>query len=73
VYPFKGQDVAATVQASDPVPAKALWADVDDALADRAAAVPLIHRSAVVLVSKRVGNYQYHPRLGTLLDQLWLK
>jgi hypothetical protein len=25
------------------------------------------------LVSKRVGNYQSHPLLGTLLDQLWVK
>jgi YVTN family beta-propeller protein len=64
---------AAAVQASDPVWATALWAAVDGALADRAAAVPLIHRSAVVLVSERVGNYQYHPQLGTLLDQLWVE
>jgi ABC-type transport system substrate-binding protein len=64
---------AAGVQASDPVQATALWAAADRALADRAAAVPLIHRSAVVLVSKRVGNYQYNPQLGTLLDQLWVE
>jgi peptide/nickel transport system substrate-binding protein len=64
---------AAGVQASDPVRAMALWAAVDRALANRAPAVPLIHRSAVALVSKRVGNYQYHSQLGTLLDQLWVK
>jgi YVTN family beta-propeller protein len=64
---------AATVQASARVRADALWADVDRALVDRAAAVPLIYRSAVVLVSDRVGNYQYHPQWGTLLDQLWVK
>jgi YVTN family beta-propeller protein len=64
---------AAAVQISDPVRADALWADVDRALVDRAAAVPLVDRSAVVFVSKRVGNYQYHPLWGTLLDQLWLR
>jgi peptide/nickel transport system substrate-binding protein len=64
---------AAAVQASDPVRANVLWADVDRALTDRAAAVPLVDRSAVVLASKRVGNYQYHPQWGTLLDQLWVR
>jgi peptide/nickel transport system substrate-binding protein len=64
---------AAAIQASDRVRANTLWADVDRALVDRAAAVPLVERSAVVFVSKRVGNYQYHPQWGTLLDQLWVK
>ena len=25
------------------------------------------------IVSKRVGNYQYHPVWGVLLDELWLR
>jgi ABC-type transport system substrate-binding protein len=64
---------AAAAQAVDPVRATRLWARVDQMLTARAAAVPLIHRSAVVLVSKRVGDYQYHPQWGTLLDQLWVQ
>jgi peptide/nickel transport system substrate-binding protein len=64
---------AAAVQASDRVRANTLWTEVDRALVDRAAAVPLVDRSAVVFVSKRVGNYQYHPQWGTLLDQLWVR
>jgi ABC-type transport system substrate-binding protein len=64
---------AATAQGTDPVRATSLWATVDQALADKAATIPLIHRSAVVLVSKRTGNYQYHPQVGTLLDQLWVR
>jgi hypothetical protein len=27
----------------------------------------------VQLVSRRVGNYQYHPLWFTLLDQLWVR
>jgi hypothetical protein len=27
----------------------------------------------VTLVSERVGNYQYHPLWGTLIDQLWVR
>jgi hypothetical protein len=25
------------------------------------------------VISTRVGNYQYNPQLGTLLDQLWVR
>jgi hypothetical protein len=28
---------------------------------------------ATDFVSARVGNYQYHPQLGVLLDQLWVR
>jgi len=36
-------------------------------------AVPLVDRNDVAFVSKRVGNYQFHPQWGTLFDQLWVK
>ncbi|MGH3033038.1 MAG: ABC transporter substrate-binding protein, partial [Gaiellaceae bacterium] len=61
------------VQASDPVRANALWVDVDRALVDRAAAVPLVNQRAVVFVSERVGNHQFHPQWATLFDQLWVR
>jgi peptide/nickel transport system substrate-binding protein len=64
---------AAALQAPDPARANALWADVDRALVDRAAAVPLVNQHAVAFVSDRVGNYQYHQQYGTLLDQLWVE
>jgi hypothetical protein len=35
--------------------------------------VPTYNRQNVDLVSERVGNYQYHPQWGPLLDQLWVK
>jgi len=27
----------------------------------------------ITFVSKRVGNFEYHPEWGVLLDQLWVK
>jgi hypothetical protein len=32
-----------------------------------------VNLMTVVFVSKRVGNYQFHPQWGLLLDQLWVK
>jgi ABC-type transport system substrate-binding protein len=64
---------AAALEPSDPVRANRIWARVDRALVDRAAAVPVFNPAFVALVSKRVGNYRYHPQLGTLLDQLWVR
>ena len=60
-------------QATDPAAANRLWQRLDRVLVDIAPAVPLVNRREVVLVSERVGNFQHHPVLGTLLDQLWVK
>jgi ABC-type transport system substrate-binding protein/DNA-binding SARP family transcriptional activator len=64
---------AETLQMSDPAGSNTLWAEVDRALVDRAAALPVANPRDVGLVSERVDNYQYHVILGTLLDQLWVK
>jgi ABC-type transport system substrate-binding protein/DNA-binding SARP family transcriptional activator len=64
---------ASAVQATDPVRADGIWARAERALVAQAPAVPLVERRAVALVSSRVGNYQYHPQLGTLFDQLWVR
>ena len=64
---------AAALQASDPVRANELWADVDRALVDRAVVLSWGSPRNKVLLSERVGNYQSHPLWGTLLDQLWVK
>jgi len=64
---------AAALQASDPVRANALWAEVDRALVDRAVTVPFASPHFADLLSERVGNHQSHPLWGTLLDQLWVK
>jgi YVTN family beta-propeller protein len=64
---------AASLQASDPVRANALWAEIDRALVDQAASVPLFNERVVTFVSGRVGNHQFHLQWGPLLDQMWVK
>ena len=64
---------AGAAQTADPVSGNALWAGVDHALVDQAAALPLVNALPVTFVSERVGNYQFHPQWATLLDQLWVE
>jgi peptide/nickel transport system substrate-binding protein len=66
-----GRAVAA--QAQDPAAATTLWQQVEKSLLAQAPIVPAYNRSYVGFVSKRVGNYQYNPQWGVLLDQLWVK
>ena len=66
-------DRALKLQASDPHAAGDLWARIDWMIVDRAAAVPLANPRRIDFLSKRVGNYQYHPLWGMLLDQLWVR
>ena len=63
----------AAVQAQDPPAAHALWRALERNLLMQAPMVPTYSRKYVDLVGKRVGNYQYHPQWGTLLDQLWVR
>jgi hypothetical protein len=35
--------------------------------------VNLVTPSITDFISHRVGNYQYNPQLGVLLDQLWVR
>ena len=64
---------AAAVQVQDPAAATALWQQVEQALLAQAPVVPTYNQRIVDFVSKRVGNYQYNPQWGVLLDQLWVK
>ena len=63
---------AAAVQAQDPPAAVALWQKVEREILALAPVVPTYNRQVVDFVSKRVGNYQYNPQWGALLDQLWV-
>lgn len=65
--------LATALQSTDPTRAAKLWAEIDRTVVDQAVAVPWANPRNATLVSKRVGNYQSHPLLGTLLDQLWVK
>ncbi len=42
-------------------------------LTDAAPWAPFANGVVLEVVSKRVGNYQYNPQWGTLLDQLWVR
>ncbi len=66
-------DRAAAAQVQDPAAATTLWQQVEQALLAQAPVVPAYNRRNVDFVSKRVGNYQYNPQWGVLLDQLWVK
>jgi peptide/nickel transport system substrate-binding protein len=64
---------AAAVQVQDPAAATALWQQVEQSLLAQAPVVPTYNRRNIDFVSRRVGNYQYNPQWGFLLDQAWVK
>jgi YVTN family beta-propeller protein len=64
---------ALAVQATNPQAAVELWARIDRRVTDAAPWVPLVTPVWTDLVSKRVGNYQFHPQLGQLYDQFWVR
>jgi len=61
------------LQAADPYLANRLWARIDHEIVDQAPVVPLFTLKQVDIVSRRVGNYQFHPQWGVLLGQLWVR
>ena len=66
-------DRATQVQLDDPAAAGALWAEIDRAIVDQAPYLWLVNPIDVEFVSERVGNYQYSPQWGALLNQLWVR
>lgn len=58
---------------TDPGAAARSWARLDRRLVDQAPWVPLFTPQLAFFVSKRVGNWQYHPYHYLLLDQLWVR
>jgi peptide/nickel transport system substrate-binding protein len=65
-------DRAQRLQVTDPASANALWARADRRIVDQAAVLAVDNPQSVDVVSRRVGNYQFSPLWGVLLDQLWL-
>jgi YVTN family beta-propeller protein len=61
------------LQVSDPQAAAGAWVQVDHEITDLAPWVPLVSLRFADFTSARVGNYQYHPVWGILLDQLWVR
>jgi peptide/nickel transport system substrate-binding protein len=59
--------------ARSPNAAGMLWADIDRKIVGQAPWVPLYNPRAMVVLSTRVGNYQFHPLWRLLIDQLWVR
>ncbi len=49
------------------------WTALDRQIAKQALLVNFMNSRNIDFVSKRVGNYQYSPIFGALLDQLWVR
>jgi YVTN family beta-propeller protein len=64
---------ASRLQLEDPTAAGALWSEIDRAIVDQAPYVWLVNPTEVEFVSERIGNYQWHPQWGMLLNQLWVR
>jgi peptide/nickel transport system substrate-binding protein len=60
-------------QLSDPTGSRALWQRVDREITDASPWVPLMVTKDPNFLSKRVGNYQFSPENGMLIDQLWVR
>jgi peptide/nickel transport system substrate-binding protein len=66
-------DQASLLQLTDPVAADRVWARADRDITNLAPWVPTVTATETDLVSQRVGDYQYVPTIGGLLDQLWVR
>jgi peptide/nickel transport system substrate-binding protein len=64
---------ALTFQARNPNAAAALWVRIDHQIIDQAPWVPIYNPRSLILLSTRVGNYQYDPYWSVLIDQLWVR
>jgi len=71
-HPIEAQFQRA-LAARSPNAAGTLWADIDRKIVGQAPWVPLYNPRAMVVVSARVGNYQFHPLWRLLIDQLWVR
>jgi ABC-type transport system substrate-binding protein/DNA-binding SARP family transcriptional activator len=64
---------ATALQVNNPSAADHLWAQADRLITNLAPWVPTETETETDLVSRRVGDYQYVPTIGVLLDQLWVR
>jgi YVTN family beta-propeller protein len=64
---------AQALETTDAEHASLLWATVDRAVVDQAPWVSFANGASVAVVSGRVGDYEYNPQWGTLLDELWVR
>jgi YVTN family beta-propeller protein len=63
---------ALMLQPGNPNTAAGLWARIDHEIVDQAPWVPIYNPRSLVMLSARVGNYQFDPYWSVLIDQLWV-
>jgi peptide/nickel transport system substrate-binding protein len=64
---------ALALQHRAPNTARGLWANIDQEIVDQAPWVPIYNPRSLVMLSERVGNYQFDPYFSVLIDQLWVR
>jgi ABC-type transport system substrate-binding protein/DNA-binding SARP family transcriptional activator/DNA-binding beta-propeller fold protein YncE len=63
---------AQALEPTAPGSANEAWAAIDRQITDQAPWLPIYNPRLDVATSSRVGNYQYHPFFGLMLDELWV-
>jgi YVTN family beta-propeller protein len=66
-------NLADQLQTSNPQASANVWAKVDREVTYLAPFVPFVSLRSADFTSARVGDYQYNPIWGILLDQLWVR
>jgi peptide/nickel transport system substrate-binding protein len=64
---------AQALEPTAPGSANEAWAAIDRQITNQAPWLPLYNPRLNIATSSRVGNYQYHPFFGLLLDRLWVR
>lgn len=64
---------AAALQTTDPLAAATLWVRLDRQATDLAIWLPTVTPNETDLISPNIGNYQYNPVWGALIDQLRIR
>lgn len=64
---------AEALEPAAPGQASEAWSTIDRQITDQAPWLPLYNPRLDIATSSRVGNYQYHPFFGLVLDQLWVR
>jgi peptide/nickel transport system substrate-binding protein len=53
--------------------ANKVWAEIDKAVTDKAAAAPMFNPKHVDFVSKRLGNFQFNSEFYWMVSQSWVQ
>ena len=60
-------------ETANPALATQEWAAIDHQIVNEAIDVPLTNQLNPTFLAQRVGDYQYNPQWGVLIDQLWVR